>query len=196
MLVGAGLASWACAGLGPRDDAAAPACGATWLGALVDVRTCAVNPKALGLQRQHRPLNLLDRISALLTTPFKYLGILGWTDLEAGAEVWGNVMHDPAWSTDGFTTVDVAIAKLDVVVGHARCTYARHAVVEPEAWIRIEIKPWVLFPPHVDLKAGDAVRIRGRLRVDHGAFYEIHPEGSADIERTDHPPRPPPHASR
>jgi hypothetical protein len=126
---------------------------------------------------------LAARIFGAFTTPFKYLGISGWTDLGLRAQVTGRVYQDSAWGTDGFTTIDVEIHELEILTGGPGCSY-RRVSGDPAAYIRIEIKPWVKSPALAGVKAESLVKVAGRLKVDHDAdFFEIHPEHETDILR-------------
>ncbi len=152
------------------------------LGELIAFPECSINPKARGLHADHDPLRFLDRATGILTTPFKYLGISGWTDLGVRAEVLGRAKHGSAWSTDGFTTVDIHTDRLEIAIGLSRCRYERPPGAPYEAEVRVEVKPWILFPTEIGVQEGDAVHFCGRLRIDHdrGGFYEIHPETPDD----------------
>src|SRR5260370_25294324 len=55
------------------------------------------------------PLSRFSRAVGFFTTPFKNVGVVGWIDFHAQAEVIGCVEQD-AISTDRFQTVDVRIA--------------------------------------------------------------------------------------
>lgn len=145
----------------------------TGLGVLIV--SCEINIDAPGLKEMRPPLSFPARALGIVTAPFKYLGIFGWTDLAVDAEVSGRVYQDSAWSTDGFTTVDIEIESLQLLTAGTRCRYDRPVRGEFR-YIRIEVKPWVASPGTAAVKKGSTIRASGRLKIDHDAdFYEIHP---------------------
>ena len=129
----------------------------------------------LSRQAQHS-LHFYEQWPAFLSTPFKRLGISGWTDTGCTAEGWGEAIHDAQHSTDGFWTIDVNLRLLSVrcgqrpsstMSGYGRC-------------IRLEVRPHT--SAHVTCaarhpKTGEQISFRGKVLIDHdGPWYEIHPE--------------------
>ena len=111
----------------------------------------------------------------MVTTPFKRLGIYGWTDLQYSVATIGTV-EQVAESTDKFLTVDLRIDSM--LVNEA------DLVLPPASFIRAEIcladiglseckKP----------RLGQKVRIAGRLMWDGDGFLEIHPQRRADVDQ-------------
>lgn len=151
----------------------------TWLGQLI--QDCSIDSRARGLQYHHPRLSITARVLGAVTTPFKYLGVSGWTDLGLRAQVVGRVYQDSAWSTDGFTTIDMEIHQLEIMTAESGCRYEKRPT-DPVAYIRIEIKPWVRSPAMAGVRENSLMRISGRLKVDHDDdFFEIHPEREGDI---------------
>lgn len=117
-------------------------------------------------------LGWFDRAVAFLTTPFKRLGISGWKETGCTGHGTGAPVRDAQHSTDGFWTVDVALASLSVGGVPADLSTARY--------LRLEIEPdtkahaaCAARPP----KAGDPLTFGGPVVVDSdGPFLEIHPD--------------------
>ena len=59
-------------------------------------------------------LGWFSRFIAFLTTPFKRIGISGWRETGCAGEGGGSPVRDAQHSTDGFYTIDVALAALTV----------------------------------------------------------------------------------
>jgi hypothetical protein len=141
------------------------------------------------------PLRWYARWPAFLTTPFKMLGIRGWTRLPAEAAVVGTVVQS-AGSTDGFLTIDV---RLDSVqLGGSPCDWSRAANLEElcpivphgDAWrnldryLRIEAHGHAHGPYASGIIPGRKVSTSGSLRVDHDPpnFLELHVLSETPIE--------------
>jgi hypothetical protein len=125
--------------------------------------------------RQHEALSRPTRWIALVTTPFKRLGVFGWTDLGIAGAVRGSVLA-VSTSTDGFATVDMSVDTLwagtDVLVPRARFIRAEvcGARVGREAM--------------AGLRSGVQLRVSGRFVWDGDGHLEIHPGRPADVEYT------------
>lgn len=115
-------------------------------------------------------LNWIARSLGFITTPFKRLGIRGWTKTGCIAEATGKPVRDAQHSTDGFFTIDVALRELQV--GQQRSAVADH-------YMRLEVEPGteahkVCARTHI--LAGTSLHFAGPVLIDHdGPFLEIHP---------------------
>lgn len=123
------------------------------------------------------PLSWLVRLLAFLTTPFKFLGISGWEETGCEAEGSGQPVRDAQHSTDGFWTIDVALAEFRIGAASADPTEPR--------FLRLEVEPET--KSH-DVCAGTAIVRDSRLAfggavvVDtDGPFLEVHPEDELTI---------------
>src|SRR5262249_53517151 len=86
----------------------------------------------LSLEPQ-KALSWFDRALAFLTTPFKFLGISGWKETGCDAGASGGPVRDAQHSTDGFWTIDVALASFSI--GGSSPEPA------PPRFIRVEVEP-------------------------------------------------------
>lgn len=131
------------------------------------------------------PLSWLARSSAKLSSPFKRLGVRGWSDLCYDAQVTG-VLLQAAYSNDGFRTLDLEIERLSV--GGLQLWDAR----DGRRFIRIEYDTTQVPPAALAEDGarwsrlrtdGQRVWVRGRLRwdFDGSGHLEIHPRGPEDI---------------
>jgi len=113
----------------------------------------------------------LSRWIAFLTTPFKFLGISGWTDTGCSGSGSGRLVRDAQHSTDGFWTIDVSLESF--AIGGEGATEG--------SFLRLEIEPGT--PAHEvcsrrPVRAEDNVGFGGPLVVDtDGPFLELHPLG-------------------
>ena len=132
------------------------------------------------LSRDPQPeLSWFDRVIAFLTTPFKRLGISGWKETGCVGAGQGAPVRDAQHSTDGFWTIDVALAAFSIG------PFA--ADPDPRRYLRLEIEPGTLAhrtcaaaPP----RAGTALSFGGAVVIDTDAdFLEIHPDEDFRIER-------------
>ena len=80
-----------------------------------------------------KPLSWFDRFVAFLTTPFKFLGISGWKETGCSADAVGRPVRDAQHSTDGFWTIDVALAAFAIGGSAADPT--------PPRFVRVEVEP-------------------------------------------------------
>jgi hypothetical protein len=125
------------------------------------------------LSEEPRPrLSWLVRFLSLLTTPFKRLGISGWSETGCDGRGTGSPVRDAQYSTDGFWTIDVALS--DFKIG------ARRADLSSPLFLRLEIEPGTR--AHAvcearDVREGDVVTFAGAIVIDRDAdFLEIHPD--------------------
>lgn len=126
------------------------------------------------LSVEPRPrLSWLSRFLSFLTTPFKRLGISGWSETGCEGRGIGSPVRDAQYSTDGFWTIDVALS--DFGIG------ARKADLSRPLFLRLEIEPDTR--AHAicearEVRKGDAVSFGGAVVIDRDAdFLEIHPDG-------------------
>ena len=122
-------------------------------------------------------LSWFDRVIAVLTTPFKFLGISGWKETGCEAKARGRPVRDAQHSTDGFWTIDVQVEAFRIG--------ADTADPMPQKFIRLEVEPET--KAH-DICATTAVRegiqldFGGAVVVDtDGPFLEVHPEDDFQI---------------
>jgi hypothetical protein len=140
------------------------------------------DPYYINLHLSENPqsaLNGFDEAIAWLTTPFKRLGISGWTQTGCSAGGLGQVVKQDGvvhsfHSTDGFYTIDVAIVTLALTNGAD--TVKR---LTPGRFIRLEVEPGTRAHAFCDahaMSAGDLLAFQGVVLIDRdGPFYEIHP---------------------
>jgi hypothetical protein len=124
-------------------------------------------------------LSWFDRLIAVLTTPFKFLGISGWKETGCEAKARGKPVRDAQHSTDGFWTIDVQLEEFRIGTESANLT--------PAKFIRLEVEP--------KTKAHDvcaATAVREGMRLDFGGAVvvdtdgpclEVHPEDDFGIVR-------------
>jgi len=124
-------------------------------------------------QLSHEPqpaLGWLSRAVAFLTTPFKRLGISGWKETGCTAAAQGAPVRDAQHSTDGFWTIDLALASF--VIGGQTAS--------PGRFIRIEVEPGTRAHDvcaATRVVKGAAVLLSGPVVIDtDGPFLEIHPD--------------------
>ena len=150
--------------------------GGEWRAAFLQSRPCDPAATLARLSDEPRPaLSWFSRWIAILTTPFKFLGVSGWTDTGCSGQGTGNLVRDAQHSTDGFWTLDVGLDSF--------------AVDEREAaagrFLRIEIEPDTA--AHAvcaaqSIAARRSVRFAGRILVDtDGPFLEVHPAGDFEV---------------
>jgi len=120
-------------------------------------------------------LGWLARAIAFLATPFKFLGISGWTDTGCHAEASGSPVRDAQHSTDGFWTIDVGLDALRI----------GGASAEPRRFLRLEIEPGTRaheICERSQVVAGAALCFGGPIVVDtDGPFLELHPDAEFEI---------------
>ena len=110
---------------------------------------------------------------SLFTTPFKDVGIVGWTDYCVEACAVGAVVHADR-SADGFYTVDLALDSFAVQGQGTELAKPRFIRAELRGRARKQAK---LIP-----RRGENARICGELMWDHDGFLEIHPRRQPQVE--------------
>jgi hypothetical protein len=117
-------------------------------------------------------LSWFDRLIAVLTTPFKFLGISGWRETGCLAVGAGRPVRDAQHSTDGFWTIDVRLGSFRIGGQSADLAQSR--------FLRLEVEPGTKAhavcaqTPVVEAMALD---FGGPVVVDtDGPFLEVHPE--------------------
>jgi hypothetical protein len=117
-------------------------------------------------------LTWFDRWIALLTTPFKFCGISGWTETGCEARAAGRPVRAAQHSTDGFWTIDVQLERFAIGPDPADLTEPRY--------IRVEVEPGTTahdICAATRVLAGMALAFGGAVVVDtDGPFLEVHPE--------------------
>ena len=116
------------------------------------------------------PLSWLSRWIAVLTTPFKFLGISGWKETGCDARVVGVPVRPAQHSTDGFWTIDVELRLFQI---------GSVVAVSPR-YLRIEVEPDTFAHEVCSLHpVGPATRLElsGPVVIDSdaGGFLESHP---------------------
>lgn len=119
------------------------------------------------------PLSWYARLFGAVTTPFKRLGVFGWTDMKFVAAATGTV-EQVSESSDRFLTVDLRLDSFMVNSSPVPLTIPK--------FIRAEICladiPLAEFQkPTVNQR----IRIAGRLMWDGDGFLEIHPRSTNDV---------------
>jgi len=122
-------------------------------------------------------LSWLDRVIAILTTPFKFLGISGWKETGCLAVGKGRPVRDAQHSTDGFWTIDVRLATFRV---SGLC-----ADLAPPRYLRLEVEPGTrAHDVCAQTRVVEAITLDfgGPVVVDtDGPFLEVHPESDFRI---------------
>jgi hypothetical protein len=117
-------------------------------------------------------LSWLDRAIAFLTTPFKRLGISGWKETGCSGRGSGRAVRDAQHSTDGFWTIDVALAGLDVAGVPADLSTPRYLRLEVEPGTKAHDVCAAAAP-----RSGARLEFGGAIVVDtDGPFLEVHPD--------------------
>lgn len=121
-------------------------------------------------RRPEEKLDALDKVSAILTTPFKQAGVSGWKDTGCNAEGVGVAVREAQQSAPNFWTVDVRLAKLDI-----------GGVAAPDdRYLRIEIWPKTRAHAVAEsgrLRKGTRIAFSGPVVIDEdGPFLEVHPD--------------------
>lgn len=119
-----------------------------------------------------KPVGFVAAITGCVTTPFKCIGIFGWTDYGYNAEATGKVVQ-ARLSSDRFFTVDLMLKHLNVgnaAVSEACCRFIRAEVYQGNTPVPKGVR---------DLSA-PTVLIRGKLVWDGDGYLEIHPERAGD----------------
>jgi hypothetical protein len=121
-------------------------------------------------------LNGFDEWIAFLSTPFKRLGISGWTQTGCSASGYGKPVRDAAWSTDQFFTIDVEVLTLAVASHAGTAIYLESS---NRRYLRLEVEPGTSAHSTCERdrpKAGEIIGFKGVVLIDRdGPFYEVHP---------------------
>ena len=114
-----------------------------------------------------------SRAAGFFFTPFKRLGIMGWSDLGYGGEIIG-LVKQTAKSTDQFYTVDMKLASLQID--------GRNIPLTGDRYLRAEICLCeVKLPESERPQVGEKVWMRGRMVWDGDGFVEIHPRNASEV---------------
>lgn len=140
---------------------------------LVDVTPCDSPGTLAMLSGEPRPkLSWLDRLLSFVTTPFKRLGLSGWTETGCAGRGRGSPVRDAQHSSDGFWTIDVALSAFHIGAHGADLSRARY--------LRLEVEPATRAHAACEerlVRAGDLLSFGGAVVIDRDAdFLEIHPE--------------------
>lgn len=121
-------------------------------------------------------LNGFDEFVAFLSTPFKRLGISGWTRTGCSASGYGKPVRNAAHSTDGFFTIDVELLSLRVVSHSDGAEYLHSG---QKRYLRLEVEPGTRAHGTCERdrpQAGQILGFKGEVLIDRdGPFYEVHP---------------------
>jgi hypothetical protein len=122
-------------------------------------------------------LNGFDEWIAFFSTPFKRLGISGWTRTGCSASGYGKPVRDTAWSTDGFFTIDVEVLSIAVASHTDTATYLESGA--GRRYLRLEVEPGTTAHSTCERdrpQSGEVIGFKGEVLIDRdGPFYEVHP---------------------
>ena len=113
---------------------------------------------------------------AFLTTPFKFLGLDGWTDTQQNSSGSGALVRDIQHSTDGFYTADLKLE--DIKIGNSIVMFPVNS------YMRLEVEPGTKAHEYCnihrkELVAGKHISFGGEVYIDaDGPFLEVHPTDS------------------
>jgi hypothetical protein len=119
-----------------------------------------------------KPVDLIAAVTGCVTTPFKNIGIFGWTYYGYKTEALGKVIQ-ARLSTDRFFTVDLMLKQIrvgDALLPHMGCRFIRAEVYQGDTPV----------PKNIRDLAAPIVLIRGKLVWDGDGHVEIHPEHAGD----------------
>ena len=115
-------------------------------------------------------LDSLDKLSAVLTTPFKEAGVSGWKDTGCNAEAVGVAVRDAQESSKNFWTLDVQLDRFEIAGKTAPAG----------RFIRIEIWPETrasTVARNTKIRKGARIAFGGPVLIDDdGPFLEVHPD--------------------
>ncbi len=140
---------------------------------LIRVAPCDAPAILAMLSNAPRPrLSWLDRLLSFVTTPFKRLGLSGWTETGCEGRGRGSPVRDAQHSSDGFWTIDVALSAFHIGAGGADLSRV--------LYLRLEVEPATRAHAACEerlVRAGDLLSFGGAVVIDRDAdFLEIHPE--------------------
>jgi hypothetical protein len=119
--------------------------------------------------------NFPERAAGIGVTPFKAMGVQGWTDYHLHARARGHVVQHEV-SSSGFRTVDLQLISLTVdrVSIHWKGT----------RFMRVEIFLGKVPEPSALFDNTNAVLfVEGKLVWDEDGWFEIHPQRSRDVHQ-------------
>ena len=116
-------------------------------------------------------LTWFDRAIAFVTTPFKRLGISGWSPTGCAALARGSAVRDAQHSTDGFWTIDLRLSELSIAGRSAPA----------DRYLRIEVEPGTRAHgvcAEARIARGAGLEVGGEIVIDDDPppFPEIHPD--------------------
>jgi hypothetical protein len=143
---------------------------------LVGAKPCALHqpsdlPRCLS-KVPDKPVGLVAAVTGCFTTPFKSVGIFGWTDYGYSAEALGKVVQ-ARLSTDRFFTVDLMLKQVrvgDAFLAGTGCQFIRAEVYQGNTPV----------PKNIREMSAPIVLIRGKLVWDGDEHMEIHPQHTGD----------------
>lgn len=137
----------------------------------------AAGTVAMVSEEPQAALSCFDRWIAVLTTPFKRLGISGWKETGCSAEARGRPVRDAQHSTDGFWTMDVRLESF--VIGSTPFDPSQRG------YLRVEVEPGTAAHEvcaQTRVVQGMVLSFGGAVVVDtDGPFLEIHPDQDFQI---------------
>jgi hypothetical protein len=122
--------------------------------------------------KQDKHVGTFSAAVAFLTTPFKNLGISGWTDYHLTATAIGSVV-EARLSTDEFYTVDLKLESLrtgESFLNNVASKFMRLEIYRPS--------PSLL----ADIRQGKRMFATGKLVWDGDGHLEIHPQQQGDYK--------------
>jgi hypothetical protein len=145
---------------------------------LIGAKPCAIHQPS-DLQRclskvPDKPVDLVAAVTGCVTTPFKNIGIFGWTDYGYKAEAIGKVIQ-ARLSSDRLFTVDLMLNQIrigDALLSGTRCRFLRAEVYQGNTPV----------PKNIREMSAPVVLIRGELVWDGDGHLEIHPEHAGDYQ--------------
>jgi hypothetical protein len=129
------------------------------------------------LESINGPVSGFSRKASFFFTPFKRIGVMGWSDLGYDGEITA-VVRQTAKSADRFYTVDMLLESLRID--------GRTIPLPGKRYLRAEVCLCdVKFAEGDWPVVGDHVWMRGRIVWDGDGFVEIHPRNATEIRRGD-----------
>jgi len=150
--------------------------GGEWRSAFLRSRPCDPVATLSMLSGVPQPeLSWFSRWIAFFTTPFKFLGISGWTDTGCTGRGRGRLVRDAQHSTDGFWTLDVGLEWFSI----------NDTESDTGRFLRIEIEPGTAAHAVCEresIRADRDVRFASALVLDaDGPFLEAHPDDDFSV---------------
>jgi hypothetical protein len=127
------------------------------------------------LHQVNDPVRPPGQKAGFFTTPFKRIGIFGWSDLGYDGAVIG-LVKQAALSTDKFYTVDMQVKELQID--------GKPMSLDGDRYLRAEVCTCHVILSDTNRPAvGDTVWIHGRMVWDGDGFIEIHPREKDDVKK-------------